>query len=393
VTGESDGFMIRPRLHPRRAALAGLLLLAAPWAGAQQRSLFLARQPARTEDAWVETGTDTESETDPAGFRLSWPAPAEGGFHLHLEPKREEEGFAATTASPPHRLCVLFQCETLPIRPAPGLFTAGTSWWTAAGILIGIVDGIQGPINDGVHPFHFTDEGFFQYWTYGGGSDKASHCVISANVAGLLYDAYRLNGLTENQSFALAVGTTLVGGALVEVGDGLTPYGFSAQDLTADAVGALANGLVKRNHLDDLIGFQLGKVPTTIPADVIGGRPLSGIDYSQEIYGVQMKFGGLARRLHSRPGVARFFQSSFVFLTKGFGYEPPLPSRYQEVGLEIGLDFPEILRAVGVDDATWWGSTLLRIFGFLRIPFTQIGAYYNFTSGKWYGPGAPDHYY
>jgi hypothetical protein len=293
----------------------------------------------------------------------------------------------------PVRRCVLIQCRALPIPPAPKLLTTGTTLWTAGAVLVGIIDGMQGPINDGLASFHFTDEGFFQYWTYGGGSDKASHAVISADVAGLLYDAYRLNGLTENQSFTLALATTIFSGALVEIGDGLTRYGFSAQDLTADAVGALANALVKRNHLDDLIGFQLGKVPTTIPPEVAGGRPLLGIDYSQEIYAVQFKFSGIEKRLHARPSFARFFQSSFVFLTKGFGYVPPIPSRYQEVGVEVGLDFQEILKALGVDDSTWWGDSLLRLFGFLRIPYTQVGAYYNFKNKAWYGPGAPYRYY
>jgi hypothetical protein len=382
------------RVRLRRAALAAVLLSIAPGARAEHLSLFLASPPVRPEDALFDAAPGAGF---PAGELEPWrppSRPAESGFRLGLEPERDPLDSAATAPTfPPPRHCVLFQCETLPIRPAEELFTRGATLWTAAGVLIGIIDGIQGPINDGVQSFHFTDEGFFQYWTYGGGSDKASHCVISASVAGLLYDAYRLNGLTENQSFALALGTTIVAGTLVEVGDGLTPYGFSAQDLTADAVGALANGLVKRNHLDDLIGFQFGKVPTTIPPEVVGGRPLVGIDYSQEIYSVQMKFGGLARRLRSRPGFARFFQSSFVFLTKGFGYEPALPGRYQEAGLELGLNFPEILRAVGVDDSTWWGNTLLRIFEFVRIPYTQIGAYYNFKSKKWYGPGAPYHYY
>lgn len=345
----------------RRAALAALTFCVAAHANAQELHLF--------------TALPAQDTLDPPP---SWVDP--------VEPPE------AATPPPPGR-CVLIQCEPLPIVPAGRLFNTGSSLWTATGLLIGIVDGMQGPIDYGVHGFRFTNEGFFQYWTYGGGSDKASHGVISANVSGLLYDAYRLNGLSEDQSFALAIGTTVIAGALVEVGDGLTPYGFSAQDLTADAVGAFAAAFVKRGHLDDMIGFQFGKVPTTIPPEIIDGRPLFGIDYSHEIYSVDLKLGGVATRLGSRPGLARFFQGSFVFLTKGFGYEPPLASRYQQVGVELGLNFPEILKAAGVSDSTWWGDTLLRVFSFLRIPYTQVGAYYNFKNKNWYGPGAPYHYY
>ena len=71
--------------------------------------------------------------------------------------------------------CVLVQCATLVAGPEarpPRLFTTPVTLWTVAALLGGIVDGIQGPIADGVHPFHLTDEGFFQYTTYGGGSGQ-----------------------------------------------------------------------------------------------------------------------------------------------------------------------------------------------------------------------------
>ena len=297
-------------------------------------------------------------------------------------------------ARPAGRLCVLFQCETLPISPAPKVFGTAVTLWTAAGLLGGIADGIEGPIHYGVHPFSFTDESYFQRWTYGGGSDKVSHFVISTQVAGLLYDAYRLNGLTEDQSFGLALATSVVAGAFVEIGDGLTPYGFSAQDWTSDALGSLASVFIKRAGLDDTLDFSLGRwLQTTIPPPITAGRPFFGIDYSQEIYTMNARFSGLLPRVHADPGFARFFQFSFAYLTKGFGYQPALDSRYQEVGFELGLDFQEILEAVGVDRSTWWGDTLLRVFSFLRIPYTQIGAYYNLHDHKWYGPGAPFHYY
>jgi hypothetical protein len=127
---------------------------------------------------------------------------------------------------------------------------------------------------------------------------------------------------------------------------------------------------------------------------VLGDRTGTlGLDYTNEIYTADLKFEGLFKRLETKPGIARFFLSSFVFMTKGYGYAPPIPERYQEIGLEVGLNFPEILKAVGVSNQTWWGDALLRAFQFFRIPYTQIGAYYNLANQKWYGPGAPYHFY
>jgi hypothetical protein len=300
---------------------------------------------------------------------------------------------AADPATPPSRRCVLLQCVTpAPIgtAPAPKVFTTPISLWTAAAELVGIVNAAQAPINYGSQSFHVTDEGWFQTWTYSGGADKASHFTVSANVAGLMYDAYRLNGLSPDQSFALSLATTFLGGVIVEVGDGISPYGFSAQDLTADAVGTLAAVAVKRAGLDDLIWFSLGKVPTTIP---VGNDTASlGSDYSNEMYNLNLQLAGLGPRFHAKPGLERYFLFSFTYFTKGYGYAPPLPGRYQQIGFELGLNFEEILKEVGVSNSTWWGDTLLRIVRFLRIPYTQIGAYYNLTNGKWYGPGAPYHY-
>lgn len=377
------------------AAVAVLLMAAARGQG-QEFHLFPASGPGPRFAAPADViGTDDTIERP---FRLAPASLASGGFAPESEAESDSAASMAVpdepTAAPKIRRCVLFQCRTLPIAPAPKLFTTPVTIWTVAGLLGGIADGIEGPINYGVHPFTFYDESYFQRWTYGGGSDKASHFVVSTHVAGLLYDAYRLNGLSEDQSFGLALATSVVAGAFVEIGDGLSPYGFSAQDLTADTLGSLASVLIKRARLDDTLGFSLGRwLQTTVPPAVIDGRPLFGIDYSQEMYTMNARLSGLLPRMHADPGFARYFQISFAYMTKGFGYQPPLDSRYQEVGFELGLDFQEILKAVGVSNQTWWGDTLLRVFSFLRIPFTQVGVYYNLFNHKWYGPGAPYHYY
>jgi hypothetical protein len=171
-------------------------------------------------------------------------------------------------------------------------------------------------------------------------------------------------------------------------------YGFSFQDLTVDALGTAAGLLIQRNHLEDMLGLRLGLADTLIPPEAVGSSVATlGRSYNSEIYAADFKPAGLVRRLGGKPGFERFFLTSFVYFTRGFGYDPPLPTRYQEVGFEVGINFPEILRAVGVDEKTWWGTGLQAIFQFFRFPFTQVGVYYNLFDHKWYGPGAPYHYY
>ena len=152
--------------------------------------------------------------------------------------------------------------------------------------------------------------------------------------------------------------------------------------------------MINRHNLQDLLGLRIGLSETPIPASAIGDSvPTLGRSYNDEIYAADLKLGGLIRRMNGDPGFAKFFLTSFVFFTKGFGYDPPLPTRYQEIGFEVGLNFPEILRCFGVSEKTWWGTGLIAIFDFFRFPFTQIGVYYNLYDEKWYGPGAPRQYY
>jgi uncharacterized protein YfiM (DUF2279 family) len=280
--------------------------------------------------------------------------------------------------------------------PAPKkLFDTTTTLWTAAALLGGIGQGIGAPIHYGTQSWHFTNEGWFGYDTYAGGADKCSHFIVSSGVSRLLYDVYRSDGHSVDQSFNLALAATVMAGIFVETGDAITVYGWSWQDLTADFLGASSGLLIHRFCLQDMLGLRLGPADTDIPPAAVGGSvPATfGASYTNEIYAADLKLGGLITRLHGKPGIARYFMTSFVYLTKGYGYAPPLPSRYQEMGVELGIDFPAILKDVGLPDTTWWGKGIYAFFNFFRIPYTQVGAYYNFKNKKWYGPGTADHYY
>jgi hypothetical protein len=274
------------------------------------------------------------------------------------------------------------------------LFTKATTWWTVGAVLGGVMQGIGAPLQYGWVPYNTTDEGWFGRDTYTGGADKASHFIISSGVSRLLYEAYTHLGHSPEQSFNLAIATAFTSGLMVEVMDAFSVYGFSFQDLTADALGVTAGALINRHNLQDMLGLRIGLSETPIPASAIGASvPTLGRSYNDEIYAADLKLAGLIKRMNGEPGFARFFLTSFVFFTKGFGYDPPLPTRYQEIGFEVGLNFREILRCLGVSEQTWWGTGLYAIFDFFRFPFTQVGVYYNLYNQKWYGPSAPRSYY
>jgi len=383
------GTTIKVRL-PLALLLAAAALVAVPRARAEEFRLF-PDPPAGPRDA-VDFQRAVEPELQIVDVEHAYPwyaGRADAGLELAALAGPFEFQDAPPAADvpqepPPPSVTV----------PPPKLFTTSTTLVTAGALVGGFLQGVGAPLQYGWIGWNVTDEGWFGRDTYVGGADKISHFVISSGVSRALYEAYIAQGKTVNQSFNLALATSFMAGTFVEIMDGVSVYGFSFQDLTVDALGTAAGLLIQRNHLEDMLGLRLGLANTPIPPEAVGSSVATlGRSYNDEIYAADFKPAGLVRRLGGKPGFERFFLTSFVFYTRGFGYDPPLATRYQEVGFEVGLNFPEILRALGVDEKTWWGTGLQAIFQFFRFPFTQVGVYYNLYDNKWYGPGAPYSYY
>ena len=375
------------KLRLRQAMLLGVsLFVTAFGARAEEFRLFPDSPAARPDPVDLPRGVEPELRIVDVEHAYPWHAgPADPGMEL-----ASLEGPFAFQDAPPSG----GSSEPTLKAPAPKLFTTSTTILTAAALVGGFMQGLGAPLQYGWKSFHTTDEGWFARTTYVGGADKISHFIISSGVSRALFEAYIAQGHTVDQSFNLALGTAFMAGAFVEIMDGVSVYGFSFQDLTVDALGSAAGLLIQRNHLEDMLGLRLGLATTDIPLQYVGSSVETlGHSYNDEIYAADFKPAGLVRRLGGKPGFERFFLTSFVYFTRGFGYDAPLPTRYQEVGFEVGLNFPEILRAVGVDEKTWWGTGLQAIFQFFRFPFTQVGVYYNLYDHTWYGPGAPYHYY
>jgi len=111
--------------------------------------------PATSADA-QEMHLFGDAPPETSAFRLGLEPDAGGGGVDAALADADADPAPAPASATPQRRCVLFQCETLPIAPAPKLFTTGVTIWTVAGLLGGIADGIEGPIHYGVHPFSFT---------------------------------------------------------------------------------------------------------------------------------------------------------------------------------------------------------------------------------------------
>ena len=135
--------------------------------------------------------------------------------------------------------------------------------------------------------FHFTDEGWFGNRTRALGMDKLGHALGTASIA----DGLAIGLRQKNQVQRSAAITGAIYGfgimTLVEVADGTSDYGFSPQDLAADALGAtwsyLRNAYPRlRETIDLRVQFQ--------PSHNDAFRPWS--DYSGQTYLLAVKMSG-----------------------------------------------------------------------------------------------------
>ena len=238
-------------------------------------------------------------------------------------------------------------------------------------------------LDNGGESFHFTTEHWFGENTTNGGADKASHFVDYYIISRELTFLYGKLGYSPVASRWLGFGVAAITGLTTELGDGTNRYGFSYEDLIADVLGAGTSVLVQTFGLDDLVGFRHGFLLPAETRTCCQERGL-GRDYSNEIYTGDFKLAGLARRMGWNIGPLKYLNLSFTYGTKGYP-KGAIETRERQVGIEIGLNFQEILNDVGVRRDRWWGYVAHMIFDNIRFPFTAGGFRYDLNHGKWHG--------
>lgn len=307
---------------------------------------------------------------------------AAGGFHLDARVEPED----------PPQPEPKVDAEKLPPKAKRTLFDRKTVIFTAAVLVAVPVLGYFAWWNTGhTGTFRIAHEGWFGKETYAGGADKASHVFFGYLATLGFRSVYRSFGKTPGEARALAFSLTALSGLLIEIADGLSQYGFSWEDEAANLIGAAAATLLDAYGLEDTIGLRFGIVPSPVPPYDCCRVPGTGRDYSAEIYSADLKLAGLLPRIGSPAGPARFLLVGVTYSSKGY-YDAPAPYRQRQLGVEIGLSIPEVLRAVGVRESTWWGKTLLAAFTYFRVPYTAFGWQVDLNSGRWHGPNTGGSY-
>ena len=231
--------------------------------------------------------------------------------------------------------------------------------------------------------YHFTSEHWFGKNTFVGGADKAAHFVdyyIISREMGFLYEKL---GYSPGAARLIGFGVSAAAGLMTEIGDGTNVYGFSYEDLIVDVLGAGAAALIVHFGVDDLVGFRAGFL---IPHNTDTCCPVQapGRDYSNEIYTADLRFAGVARRLGWNIGPLKYLLLSATYGTKGYP-RGAVETRERQIGIEIGIDFRQIVDDLGVGRSTWWGYAIHVVVDNFRFPFTAGGFRYDLNSKRWHG--------
>jgi hypothetical protein len=278
-------------------------------------------------------------------------------------------------APPPRKLSL-----TGPTLGVTGKFLAGSAvggyflWWQRRKIV----------------PFDTWSEGWFGENTYAGGADKTSHFVLGYIGGRYLQHAYEKTGHSSDGARLLSVAGMAAAALLVEVVDGFTGYRFCWEDATITTAGAVTGALIDRAGLGDTLGFRTGRVPTHVPKDpnvVTEGS----VSYHFELYSLDVHLSGLLPRLGVAAGPGRFFLFSLTYNTRGYGFVRD-EFRQRNIGLDVGLDLPEIARALGVREERFPGKQLLFVLRYFRLPFTAVGFRYDLNHRRFHGPDGGEGY-
>lgn len=178
----------------------------------------------------------------------------------------------------------------------------------------------------------FKREGWFGADTSSGGADKTGHFYMSYVLSDLFLLDFKRHGVKNpERKAALAAMTAMT---LVEVGDATSDkFGFSGEDLIADAMGVAASWWLASNPVwDDRIDIRMEYWPSNgfnLKNDAVS-------DYSGMKHLVALRADGF-QRLRNTP--LKWFELQAGYYTRGFRTfdEEPTATRHTYLGLGLSL--------------------------------------------------------
>ncbi len=210
------------------------------------------------------------------------------------------------------------------------------------------------------HPekFHFVREGWFN--DYSLGIDKVGHTYTSYFYFHTFRNLMLWGGFQPSTAFWWAAGTTTLFAVSVEIGDGLSPYGFSFEDLAANGLG-LAYAMLQTKF--DLLR-DINLKWSYFPSDGFRWPPRFTDRYDAHTYWVTFNMHNLL------PGKIGNGWPEFLQLAAGYGVDDHMKRRELVIGLDINLG------ALSIQNQDW--LLLTKTIDMIHFPAPAV----EFTEGK-----------
>ncbi len=118
--------------------------------------------------------------------------------------------------------------------------------------------------NWGEESFHFEEEDWFEKDSATGGSDKTGHFYMTYLISRVMASRMEDRGWNLHEASLAGSLSGMLAMTILEVGDGTSAYGFSKEDLLADALGAGLAYLIRANpRVDDFVDVRLEYLPSS----------------------------------------------------------------------------------------------------------------------------------
>ena len=173
--------------------------------------------------------------------------------------------------------------------------------------------------------FHTSDDGMFN--NYSLGIDKAGHAYTSYFYFHTFHNVMRWGGYDERTARWWAFGTAAFFAVSIEVGDGLSDFGFSFGDLGFNMAG-LGYGLAQ-TYVPFLRNFNLKW--SYVPQEGYRWPPRFTEHYDAHIYWLTVNVHNLL------PDDARPWWPEFLQLAVGYGVDEKQTRREGFIGLDLNL--------------------------------------------------------
>jgi len=190
--------------------------------------------------------------------------------------------------------------------------------------------------NWGEESLHVKEEDWFDKDSDTGGSDKTGHFYMTYLISRIMASRMEDRGWSLEEASLAGALSGMLAMTLLEVGDGTSPYGFSKEDLLADALGAGMAYLLRANpRVDDFVDIRLEYLPS--PGYLSEGDNTT--DYSGMKHLAAFKVAGFESLKHTYWGL---IELQVGYYSRGYRSYDTGSDRSQHLYAGIGISLSNL---------------------------------------------------